>query len=110
MNTRAAFLATTAFIAIASASSATWAQTASAPSIDEVVVTAQKRAENVQDIPKQVQVVTTEVLKQSNITNLTDLRKLVPSISGTGNSIRAADVRIYKSQTTMNNGPEFSAL
>gem|GEM_PF-3525993 len=88
MNNRAAFLATTAFVAIAAASSASWAQTATSPRIDEVVVTAQKRAENVQDIPKQVQVVTTEVLKQSNITNLTDLRKLVPSISGTGNSIR----------------------
>jgi iron complex outermembrane receptor protein len=56
--------------------------------IEEVVVTANKRAENVQDVPKQVQVVGVEALKTANITSVTDLRKLVPSISGTGNSIR----------------------
>ena len=56
--------------------------------VEEVVVTALKRAENVQDIPKQVQVVAQETLKQNNITSVTDLRKIVPSISGSGLSMR----------------------
>src|SRR5690242_9823710 len=62
------------------ASSLAWAQTPAA--LEEVVVTAQKRSENLQEIPKQVQVVTTENLQTSNITGLADLVKLVPSISG----------------------------
>ena len=65
-----------------------FAQSAPALAVDEVVVTANKRAENVQDVPKQVQVVGAEVLKQANVTSVTDLRKLIPSISGTGTSIR----------------------
>jgi iron complex outermembrane receptor protein len=68
------------------ASPSAFAQSAGAG--DEIVVLAQKRAENLQDIPKQVQVVGAEALREANITSLTDLRKLVPSISGTGNSIR----------------------
>jgi iron complex outermembrane recepter protein len=83
MHTRSIFLAGTALLAFSGLSTAAQAQ-----AVDEIVVTAQKRAENVQDIPKQVQVVSVEVLRENNVTNLNDLRKLVPSISGTGNSIR----------------------
>ena len=55
---------------------------------EEIVVTAQKRVENVQDIPKSVQVVAATQLRENNITELDDLRKIVPSISGAGLSIR----------------------
>ena len=51
----------------------------------DIVVTAQKRAENVQDIPKSVQVVDSAQLQQQNILSLDDLRKVVPSISGSNN-------------------------
>jgi iron complex outermembrane receptor protein len=73
-------------LAMAGAVSSAFAQPAGA--IEEVVVTANKRAENVQDVPKQVTVVGMEVMKEANVTSVNDLRKLVPSISGTGNSIR----------------------
>ena len=61
--------------------------------LGEIVVTAQKRSENLQEIPKQVQVVTTENLQNSNVTNLTDLVKLIPSISGTNNAMGATSMR-----------------
>ena len=57
----------------------------SAPAVatlEEVVVTAQKRSENLQEIPKEVQVVSDTQLRNSNVTGLADLVKLVPSMSG----------------------------
>lgn len=56
--------------------------------LEELVVTAQKRAESVQDLPKPVQVVGAAELAQNNITDVADLRKVVPAISGSGLSIR----------------------
>lgn len=70
------------------ASSPVPARSSAETGLEEVVVTAQKRVENVQDIPKQVQVVSAAVLKENNVTTITDLRKLVPSIAGAGNAIR----------------------
>jgi iron complex outermembrane receptor protein len=70
------------------ASTPTPARTSAETGLEEVIVTAQKRVENVQDIPKQVQVVSQAVLKENNVTTITDLRKLVPSIAGAGNAIR----------------------
>lgn len=65
-----------------------WAQ--SAPSepakgieLEEIVVTAQKRSENIQDIPKQVLVVTQADLEQAGVTQLQDLSRIAPSIVGT---------------------------
>lgn len=47
-----------------------------------IVVTAQKRAENVQDIPKSVDVISAERLEDSGVTRLTELSRISPSISG----------------------------
>jgi iron complex outermembrane receptor protein len=48
--------------------------------IEEVVVTAQKRSENVQDVPKTVQVISQEVMTRANVARLADLSKLSPSL------------------------------
>ncbi len=77
--------------AITLASLTTQAQTT--VGLEEIVVTAQKRSENLQEIPKQVQVVSIESMQNSNVTNLTDLVKLVPSISGTNNGMGATSMR-----------------
>ncbi len=50
--------------------------------LEEIVVTAQKRSESLQEIPKQVQVVSDASLENANVTSLVDLVKLVPSMSG----------------------------
>lgn len=63
--------------------SSAWAQSDNAASPPEIVVTAQKRAENVQDVPKVVEVVSTAKLAQAGVTNLQDLSRVSVAIQGT---------------------------
>jgi len=51
--------------------------------LDAVIVTANKRVEHVQEVPKQVLVVTPESLARSGVTSIRELGSVVPSISGT---------------------------
>lgn len=51
--------------------------------IEEVLVTAQKRIENIQDVPKSVDVVTQDDFNKASITNLNSLAATVPSITST---------------------------
>ncbi len=48
--------------------------------IEEVIVTAQKRAENIQDVPQAVQVVSERQLTAQGVREFTDLTKLSPSL------------------------------
>ncbi len=77
-------LGATASFAITATALPTFAQAPDAAPITlgEIVVTAQKRSENLQEIPKQVQVVNDAALENANVTSLVDLVKLVPSMSG----------------------------
>ena len=68
--------------------------------LQEVVVTAQKRVENLQDVPISVQVLDNARLEQLNITNLDDYVKYSPSISysrgnGQGGSGAPGQSHIY---------------
>jgi len=56
------------------------AQAAETAAIEEVIVTAQKRAENIQDVPQAVQVVTSSQLAASGVREFQDLTKLAPSL------------------------------
>ncbi|HWW79735.1 MAG TPA: Plug domain-containing protein, partial [Steroidobacteraceae bacterium] len=47
----------------------------------EVVVTAQKRTENIQDVPVSIQAFGTEKLEQLNVSSFDDYAKLIPSLS-----------------------------
>jgi len=60
--------------------------------LEEVVVTAQKRAENLQDVAAAIAAVSSEMLDDNGITEFTDTTKLVPGLtmkksSATGTSI-----------------------
>jgi len=57
--------------------------TADAATLDAVIVTANKRVENVQEVPKSVAVVVPEALSKAGVTTLQDLGKVIPSITGT---------------------------
>jgi len=57
----------------------------SAGGIEEVVVTAQRRNESVQDVPMTVQAFTGERLREQNITTLEDLIKYTPNIAFANN-------------------------
>ncbi|RKQ71960.1 iron complex outermembrane receptor protein [Litorimonas taeanensis] len=57
--------------------------------IDEVVVTAQRAEENLQDVPVAITSISTEQLENRNIQNVLDLQNQIPNISiatGTGTS------------------------
>jgi len=50
--------------------------------LDAIIVTANKRVENVQEVPKQVLVVTSEALRKSGVSTISELGNIVPSIGG----------------------------
>lgn len=76
--------ATSALALTALASSPVWAQDA-APAegegYGEIIVTAQKREENLQKVPAAISVVSAEQLDSRGIINLTSLQQLVPSLN-----------------------------
>jgi outer membrane receptor protein involved in Fe transport len=47
----------------------------------EIVVTAQKRSENLQNVPLSIQALTTEKLTELNVSNFSDYAKFLPSVS-----------------------------
>lgn len=49
--------------------------------VEEIVVTAQKREENLQDVPISVQAFSAEKLEAMGVTNQDDIQKLVPSLN-----------------------------
>ncbi len=49
--------------------------------LEEVVVTAQKRTENLQDVPISIQALSTEKLEELHITDFDDFAKYLPSVS-----------------------------
>ena len=51
------------------------------PTLEEVIVTAQKRSENVQKVPLSIQVLSTQKLEQLDVTGLADYAKFLPSVS-----------------------------
>jgi iron complex outermembrane recepter protein len=58
------------------------AENAAAPDqLSEIIVTAQRRVENLQDVPVTVEVLTSQALAQLNLQNFDDLIKYLPSVS-----------------------------
>jgi outer membrane receptor protein involved in Fe transport len=79
--------------------------------IQEVTVTAQRRTENLQDVPITVQAMTSETLQQLNVTTLDDFIKYLPNVTqasnGPGQSavyMRGLSIGSGGSQSTGTNG------
>src|SRR5579871_4980774 len=49
--------------------------------LEEIVVTAQRRSENIQNVPIAIQAFTSETLSQLNVTNFDDLIKYLPNVT-----------------------------
>ena len=60
------------------------ANTGDSSELVDVVVTAQRRAERLQDVPVSVQVVVGDTLARQNLDSLTDVSKTVPSVTVAG--------------------------
>src|ERR1039457_5915372 len=79
-----------AVAAILGAPAGAWAQTAAtadttaANGIQEVTVTAQRRSENIQNVPISIQALTAETLGQLNVTTFEDYLKFVPNVTSAG--------------------------
>ncbi|MFA5631735.1 MAG: TonB-dependent receptor [Porticoccaceae bacterium] len=70
------FLASAAF-----ATCATWAQPSSQRGLEEIVVTAQRRAENLQDVPVAVSAVTGSAIEKLGVVDTSTLTQLVPGFT-----------------------------
>jgi iron complex outermembrane recepter protein len=63
-----------------------WAQTAdTGTQLQEITVTAQRRSENIQNVPITIQAVTGEQLKSLNVSTVEDLLKYTPNVTFSGN-------------------------
>lgn len=63
--------------------------------LEEIIVSARRRMESLQDVPQTVNVVTSEQIDKLNVRNLTDIQALVPglTLTGGGGFSTAATVR-----------------
>jgi iron complex outermembrane receptor protein len=71
--------------------------------LEEIVVTAQKRQENLQDVPVSVQVVSGQTMQLQNLNSLEDVGQIVPSVhinaTGSGGQIFIRGIGSGTSQT-----------
>jgi len=88
------------------------ADTSDSEGIQEITVTAQRRTENLQDVPISIQALTAETLTQLNVTTFDDFIKYVPNVTtastGPGQSsifMRGLSVGITGQQGTGTTGP-----
>lgn len=81
------------------------ASTAMAQSLDEIIVTATRRAENVQDIPIAVTAVTAAQLETQGVTDITDLQSVSASfnIQSSQTESQGTSIRLRGVGTTGNN-------
>ncbi|HSY94921.1 MAG TPA: TonB-dependent receptor plug domain-containing protein, partial [Steroidobacteraceae bacterium] len=61
------------------------ADTEAAGGIEEIVVTAQRRAESIQDVPVTIQAITGEQLAQLNVSTFDDVLKYLPNVTFSSN-------------------------
>jgi iron complex outermembrane recepter protein len=78
---------------------------ASKGNLEEVIVTAQKRAGNVQDAPLSVSAITGATLEKDRVMGITDLAQTMTGISFTANSPQATEINIRGVVNTRLTGP-----
>ncbi len=100
-----------AAVLAASPAQVVWAQAASG-GLEEVVVTAQRRAESLQDVPLSIQALTGETLRELNVSTIDEFVKFLPSVStanlGPGQSniyMRGLSVGTFGTQGTGRTAP-----
>jgi outer membrane receptor protein involved in Fe transport len=66
--------------------------TGASEGIQEVVVTAQRREQSIQDVPITVQALTTETIRQLNVVNLDDFIRFMPNVTQATNGPGQGDI------------------
>ena len=104
MAVRHLLLCTGALIAAGAAAPQAYAQSKSAPGVGEVIVTAQKREQRLQDVPVVVTVLNTQQLQNAGVKDIRDLTVLTPGLNATTNATEATTtVRIRGVGTAADN-------
>ena len=81
------------------------ANTSSAYTVDTIVVTAQKRKENLQDVPVVVNVVTKQLLQDSGVQDVKDLQRVVPGLTVTSDTSDATTTARIRGVGTVGDNP-----
>ena len=86
----------------------TWAAEAeeSTGALEEIVITAQKRTERLEDVPVSAAVVSSEIMESSNAGDISDLNRLVPSVMLSG----SFNGRVPTGMITLRDAPPLAAL
>jgi iron complex outermembrane receptor protein len=84
-----------------------WAEAATAPTaeLEEVIVTAEKRAENLQDVPIAVIAVSGQQLRDAGVKDIKDLQTLTPGLTVTSDSSEATTVARIRGIGTVGDNP-----
>ena len=82
---------------------------ASSGGIEEVIVTAQRRTESVQDVPITIQALTGDTLAQLNVTTFEDSLKFLPNVNITGSGPGQDNV-IMRGLATTNTGTQAAGV
>src|SRR5215472_15608923 len=80
-----ASIAASAVAAASAAEPATSGAEATTEGLAEVIVTAQRRSENMQNVPISMQALTGETLKQLNIQTFDDFLRFLPNVTSASN-------------------------
>ncbi|MEJ6655778.1 MAG: Plug domain-containing protein, partial [Pseudomonas sp.] len=82
---------------------------AQAPMLEEVVVTATKRAENLQDIPITVTAISASTIQEAGIQDISDVAALVPALTVSSNLSPFATALRIRGFGTSQNDPALEA-
>ena len=95
-------------VAAALGSTSAWAADAAASASDEIIVTAQKRSENVQNVPAAITAISGNALKDRAVGRLDDLQTVAPSLtvatSGVTQSVNIRGVGLASGNASASNG------
>jgi outer membrane receptor protein involved in Fe transport len=93
-------------ITTAFAGAQAWAADASsAPALDEIIVTAQKRSENLQDVPISVVAISAQQIKDAGITDIRNLAILTPGLTVTSEGNEAITTARIRGIGTVGDNP-----
>lgn len=81
------------------------ANASAAPELEEIIVTAEKRSENIQDVPISVIAVSAQQLKDAGVKDIKDLQTLTPGLTVTSDSSEATTVARIRGIGTVGDNP-----
>src|SRR6202790_1620144 len=86
------------------------ADTEAAGGIEEIVVTAQRRSESIQDVPVTIQAITGEQLGQLNVTTFDDVLKYLPNVTFSSNGPGQGNIYMRGPSAGFSGNPSSAAI